>query len=352
MPSAKRCESPESFHDWLTSAACAARTRRSRRRRGRRTGRSTPAPGAPALEALRELGVAGPAPCLGEEHEEERRCVDRPVVVREPCLRRAADAQLGRSCRARVDRRVVFARLQRGERLEGAGGELEPKSIVCRHVMSVSRPNTVMNQGIPAAGSRPRCRGRADGARRGRRRTGRSCARAAPGGAGAGCAGATLGATRARGRSVPNLASITGGSAISPERDGTTPSRAFSSRPERGSLAQAIRSRLGLAADQHLCDGTPRGSESRSCVPLACSSPCAALGSGDACRGSPRAKSCCLTEITSAKKLPNVSVSSNEASCMLTFRTRTTSVKPGPTKPHGRSRSCPARGSGPGRLRR
>ena len=30
-----------------------------------------------------------------------------------------------------------------------------PKSSVCRHVISVSRPKTVMNHGIPAAGIRP-----------------------------------------------------------------------------------------------------------------------------------------------------------------------------------------------------
>ena len=30
-----------------------------------------------------------------------------------------------------------------------------PKTSVCRHVMMVSRPNTVMNHGMPAAGSRP-----------------------------------------------------------------------------------------------------------------------------------------------------------------------------------------------------
>ena len=56
-----------------------------------------------------------------------------------------------------VDRRVVLVRLERRERLERSDrASSGPNSIVWRLVISVSRPKTVMNHGIPAAGSLPR----------------------------------------------------------------------------------------------------------------------------------------------------------------------------------------------------
>ena len=72
--------------------------------------------------------VVGPAPSLGEEHEEQRRRVDRAVVAREPGVGCAPAPHLVDDLsRLGIDRRVVLERLQLGERVERADGELGPE---------------------------------------------------------------------------------------------------------------------------------------------------------------------------------------------------------------------------------
>ncbi len=75
-----------------------------------------------------ELVVAGPAPHLGEQHEVERGRVDRPVVAAEPRLGGLAAPDLVDDLpRLGIDRRVVLGRLQLGEHVERAAGEVRPE---------------------------------------------------------------------------------------------------------------------------------------------------------------------------------------------------------------------------------
>ena len=67
------------------------------------------------LQLANQRVVPRPAPDLGEEHEEERRGVDRAVVGREPRLRGLAAPQLEDLAGLGVDRRVILGRLQGGE---------------------------------------------------------------------------------------------------------------------------------------------------------------------------------------------------------------------------------------------
>ena len=110
-------------------AASAARTRRSRRRRGRRNWsiHSSAASAGPRSRSA-NLGVAGPAPDLGEQDEEERGRVDRAVVARRTRSRRPGPggARAG-SCRARRRSWDRPGCLQRGERVERADRELGPE---------------------------------------------------------------------------------------------------------------------------------------------------------------------------------------------------------------------------------
>ena len=77
------------------------------------------------LQLADERVVARPAPDLGEEHEEERRGVDRAVVDREPRLRGLAAPQLVEDLAGLgVDRRVVLGRLEGGEGAQRGRREL------------------------------------------------------------------------------------------------------------------------------------------------------------------------------------------------------------------------------------
>ena len=80
------------------------------------------------VEVAYERRVVGPAPDLGEEDQVERRRVDRAVVALEPVLRGFPAPDLVDDLPGLgVDRRVVLGRLQPGEDLEGAAGELGPE---------------------------------------------------------------------------------------------------------------------------------------------------------------------------------------------------------------------------------
>ena len=72
--------------------------------------------------------VVRPAPGLGEQHEIERRRVDRAVVAREPELGAPSLTYLVHDLpRLGVDRRVLLVRLQLGERVERADRDLRPE---------------------------------------------------------------------------------------------------------------------------------------------------------------------------------------------------------------------------------
>ena len=129
-PSAKRCESPESFQDWL-----------SRPRSVRRSYSTKPSPSRSPYSSIHcerpqrrlaevadERGVVRPAPDLGEQDEVERRRVDRPVVGAEPVARGLAVPHLVDDlARLGVDRRIVLGRLQLGEHLERGARQLGPE---------------------------------------------------------------------------------------------------------------------------------------------------------------------------------------------------------------------------------
>ena len=129
-PSWKSWELWESFHDWFSSP-----------RSDRRWYSTNPSPSrspyssiqfsarmAGSRSAAHERGVVRPAPHLGEEHEEERRRVDRAVVAREPGRRRLPGADLVDDlARLGVRERIVLGRLQAGERRERVARQLRPE---------------------------------------------------------------------------------------------------------------------------------------------------------------------------------------------------------------------------------
>ena len=167
--------------------------------------------------------------------------------------------------------------------------------------------------------------------------------------AGAGCAGATLerlahvGALGAE----PCLADAAARRSRPREGDAEPRIQALA-RSERHSEAQAIRSRLGPRLTSTCADGHLEGLREQE---LCAARLQLALRRSRQWRRVQRVTEGEVVLLDGdhvrAKSAAKVSVSSNEASCMLTLRTRTTSVRPGPTNRHGRSRSCPARGSGP-----
>ena len=80
------------------------------------------------LELAHEVVVGGPAPGLGEQHQEERRGIDRAVVAREPDLGRAPAPQLVDDLAwLGVDARVVVLGLQVGEHAQRGVRELGPE---------------------------------------------------------------------------------------------------------------------------------------------------------------------------------------------------------------------------------
>ena len=79
-------------------------------------------------QPLDEPVVAGPAPHLRQQHEVERGRVGRPVVAAEPRLGGLATPDLVDDLpRLGIDRRVVLGRLQLGEHVERAAGEVRPE---------------------------------------------------------------------------------------------------------------------------------------------------------------------------------------------------------------------------------
>ena len=109
------------------------------------------------LELVRERRVVRPAPHLREQDEEERRRVGGAVVAGEPVDRRLPAAHLVDDL-ARARRRCdgsSLVRLEVASARSAVRASSGPKISVCRQVIIVSRPNTVMNHGMPAAGSFP-----------------------------------------------------------------------------------------------------------------------------------------------------------------------------------------------------
>ena len=129
-PSWKRCESPESFHDWLTRPRSERRSVLDEAVAVEVAVLVDPREGAHRglPKVLDEPRVARPAPDFGEEDEVERRRVDGAVVARKPCLGALAVPNLVDDLAGlRVDRRVVGGRLQRGQDAEGVVRELGPE---------------------------------------------------------------------------------------------------------------------------------------------------------------------------------------------------------------------------------
>ena len=129
-PSAKRCESPESFHDWLRSPRGVRRSYSTNPSPSRSPHSSIHASARSAglVQLAREAEVLRPADHLREQDEPERCRVDRAVVDGEPALRRLAVphlvADLPRLC---VDLRVVDLRLQARQRAQRPDRELGPE---------------------------------------------------------------------------------------------------------------------------------------------------------------------------------------------------------------------------------
>ena len=126
-PSWKRCESPESFHDWFSSPRGVRRSYSTnpspsrspyssiQRKRGERR----------LAQPLDDRRFGAPAPDLREQDQVERRCVDGAVIGAEPGLGGTAAAELVQDlARLGVDRGVVLTRLERRERIEGCDREL------------------------------------------------------------------------------------------------------------------------------------------------------------------------------------------------------------------------------------
>ncbi len=213
------------------------------------------------------------------------------------------------------------------------------------HVISVSRPKTVMNHGMPAAAA---FRGRRPDAPRIRSdarsltdwpkerprssHSARSCGTRS-------CHAASE--SRTRPRSSPKRRSTARGTSSSPSATGTTSMR--TSQCSRGPSEMSyeivepftvprcermicVRSESpGSANTNWLCSSSKRHG--------------AGSGSGSACSGSPSAKSCALTERMSAKSDSNASPSWSVKGFMLWFSSTTTSCIPSPTKRSRRTES-------------
>ena len=139
-------------------ASALARTRRSRRRRGRRTRRSSAsAASAGSLRSRTSAMSSVHRHTSDSEDEVERRRVDRAVVALEPacappCRCRTSWTIFPGS--ASIDGSSSFA-CRSASTSSAVRASSGPNRSVCRHVMIVSRPKTVMNHGTPAPGSLP-----------------------------------------------------------------------------------------------------------------------------------------------------------------------------------------------------
>ena len=128
-------------------------TRRSRRRRGRRNPRSRRAHDRRG-EQCPQLLVQPPSAQLAEQHHEQRRHVDRPVVGRAHppgWARRAVEARLVHDPPGLFLRPGVDAPLEVGESLQHSQGQRGVDRQCHQEVMRASRPNNVMYHGAPAA---------------------------------------------------------------------------------------------------------------------------------------------------------------------------------------------------------
>ena len=120
--------------------------------------------GAPAAARSTRLAVQPPAAQLSEEHDEQRRRVDR-AVVDGPAARRhpSPPAPPRTSWRIRPAAPRCAGRppaLVRRQRLQGAEGEAGVEGSAIHEVRIESRPKRVMNHGAPAATTgRSGCRG-------------------------------------------------------------------------------------------------------------------------------------------------------------------------------------------------
>ena len=159
LPSWKRCESPESFHDWFSSPRGVRRSYSTNPSPSRSPYSSIHrnAASAGSLQLERERAVVRPAPGLREQDQEQRRRVGAcrssgrtsgPRTCRAAPRARSSPARR----RATGSSSVAWSAASSRSAPRASSG---PNSRVCRHVISVSRPKIVMNHGMPAAGSRP-----------------------------------------------------------------------------------------------------------------------------------------------------------------------------------------------------
>ena len=203
--------------------------------------------------------------------------------------------------------------------------------------MIVSRPKTVMNHGIPAAGSGP-------GPSPARRR---SAARSATDRANewrsssdvvlsrGSCSDHASNASRTRARSVPNRRSMCSGWSTAPSRETATSTR--TSQDARGASVTGKRTtpaRPIPVRERTSCVRPLRPSPSSRTTRPARSSKCASAGGGSsgAWSGSPSAKSCCLTLMMSAKSVAKSSSTVKAIRSPVSLRITMWSCIPSPTK--------------------
>ena len=214
--------------------------------------------------------------------------------------------------------------------------------------MIVSRPKTVMNHGIPAAGSLPsptppcsRIRSEARSATDCANACSRSSHSRGAAGRGAATPRASRGRARARRRSAARRAAAR--LLAVDERDDVELELPRLARLELDRVADPAAVRLAALREDHL---RPRavGVGEHELVVLVVVAPARPAAAAPRAIGSPSAKSCALTVMMSAKSLPNSSPSSNETGSMLSFRTTIGPASPRRRSARARSRACPAAG--------
>ncbi len=201
----------------------------------------------------------------------------------------------------------------------------------------VSRPNTVMNQGIPAAG---RSSGPSPWRSRSAARSATEWSKQWRSGSHVVVSRGTRSDhassdSRTRARSVPNRCSTSSGSSTSPSSDTATSTRTSQDECGSSSIAKRTAPPSGSPSrESTTCVRPPRPPGSASTTRPSRSSKRAGAKGGrcGAWSGSPSAKSCSFTLMMSAKSVPKSSSSVNASCDRVSLRTSMWSWSPWPTK--------------------
>ena len=209
------------------------------------------------------------------------------------------------------------------------------------HVISESRPNTVMNHGIPAAGSRPEPTRPAPRIRSAAR-SATECENEWPSSSQLARICGTRSShaesdSRTRPRSSPNRRStVRFGTSSSPSSDITTSTRTYHVSRGASSMSHEIPDAVGSPGSERIScvrsTSSPNGSSNRNWFCSSSKYGATTGGSGAARTGSPSAKSCSLTEMMSAKSVARSRPSSNATGAIDWFWITTWSCIPSPTK--------------------